>query len=180
MRLQPGQPARHFEVQDIYDKRICLSDYEGRKLMLSFYRYASCPLCNLRVHQLIERYAEFQSNGLELLAFFQSPKASILKYVGRRDAPFPIVADPDRTVYRQYSVESSWVGFLMAGITKLPHLRKAMSKGYLPGKIEGQTALVPADFLIGPDLKIAVAFYGHDIGDHMPTERIDAWLQTEK
>ena len=178
MRLQPGDPARHFEVQDIFDKRIRLSDYEGRKLMLSFYRYASCPLCNLRIHQLIGRYAEFQSRGLDMLAFFQSPRASIQKYVGRRDAPFAIVADPDRTVYRQYGVESSWMGFFMAGITKLPHLLKATAKGFLPGKMEGDTALVPADFLIGPDLHIETAFYGADIGDHLPMEAIDAWLQS--
>ncbi len=178
MRLQPGEPAKPFEVMDIFSHRIRLQDYEGQKVMLSFYRYASCPLCNLRVHQLTQRYHDFKTKGLKLLAFFQSPQASIAKYVGRQDAPFPIVADPERTIYRQYGVESSWAGFFIAGVTKLPHLIKASLKGFLPGKMEGKTALVPADFLIGPDLKIEVAYYGHDIGDHLSMEAIDAWLHT--
>ncbi len=178
MRLRAGESAQPFEVTDIFGGRINLRDFEGQKLMLSFYRYASCPLCNLRVHQLASRFDEFKANNLNLLAFFQSPQASIAKYVGRQDVPFPIVADPEREVYRQYGVESSWAGFFMAGVTKLPHLIKASLKGFLPGKMEGKTALVPADFLIGPDLKIEVVYYGHDIGDHLPMEAIDAWLQT--
>jgi len=178
MRLQTGEPAKPFEVTDIFGSRISLQDFEGQRLMLSFYRYASCPLCNLRVHQLVTRFDEFKSKHLTLLAFFQSPQASIAKYVGRQEVPFPIVADPERMVYRQYGVESSWAGFFIAGVTKLPRLIKASLKGFFPGKMEGQTALVPADFLIGPDLKIEVAYYGNDIGDHLPMEAIEAWLHT--
>jgi peroxiredoxin len=180
MRLQPGEPAKPFEVTDILSNRISLQDYQGQKLMLSFYRYASCPLCNLRVHQLAMRQDEFKAKNLNLIAFFQSPQASIARYVGRQEAPFPIVADPARTIYRQYGVESSWFGFFIAGVTKLPHLIKASLKGFFPGKMEGKTALVPADFLIGPDLKIEVAYYGNDIGDHLPMEELDAWLHTAK
>jgi thioredoxin-dependent peroxiredoxin len=36
--------------------------------------------------------------------------------------------------------------------------------------------MVPADFLIGPDLTVQVAYYGKDIGDHLPVERINGWL----
>jgi peroxiredoxin len=178
MRLTSGQAAKPFEVVDIFGNRIRLRDYAGRKVMLSFYRYASCPLCNLRVHQLSERCADFNSKGLSLLAFFQSPETSIRQYVGRQNSPFPIVADPDRTIYRLYGVESSWIGFFAAGVTKLPHLIQATVKGFRPGKMEGQIALVPADFLIGPDQTIQTAYYGHDIGDHLPIKAIDSWLQT--
>jgi len=178
MRLQAGEPAKPFEVTDIIGNPIRLQDYAGQKLMLSFYRYASCPLCNLRVHQLAMRQDEFKNKEMNLLAFFQSPQASIARYVGRQDVPFPMVADPERKVYGQYGVESSWAGFFIAGVTKLPHLIRASLKGFFPGKMEGQTALVPADFLIGPDLKIEVAYYGNDIGDHLPMKAIDAWLHT--
>lgn len=32
--------------------------------------------------------------------------------------------------------------------------------------------VLPADFLIGPDLVIQTAYYGKDIGDHLPLEEI--------
>jgi len=36
--------------------------------------------------------------------------------------------------------------------------------------------MVPADFLIGPDLTVQIAYYGSDIGDHLPIEKICQWL----
>ncbi|MBU2551422.1 MAG: peroxiredoxin family protein [Proteobacteria bacterium] len=53
MRLDPGRPAVDFEVRDIFGQTRRLEDYRGRKLMLSLYRYASCPLCSFRVRVLI-------------------------------------------------------------------------------------------------------------------------------
>jgi len=50
MKIKPGQPAKNFSSKDIAGNILSLKDYEGKRLMLSFYRYAACPLCNLRVH----------------------------------------------------------------------------------------------------------------------------------
>ena len=175
MRLEPGQPAEDFQVEDIFGRPVRLIDFKGRKLLLSFFRYASCPLCNLRVHNLIQQYEALQAKGLDVVAFFQSPPESIRQYVGRQDAPFPIVADPDRVVYARYGVESSWPKFFI-GSLRLITVIKAALKGFFPGKMEGSIPLVPADFLIGPDLTIAQVYYGRDISDHMPLEDIKAWL----
>jgi hypothetical protein len=40
--------------------------------------------------------------------------------------------------------------------------------------------MVPADFLIGPDLTVQVAYYGNDIGDHLPLEKINEWLDSSQ
>jgi hypothetical protein len=56
---------------------------------------------------LIQRYAAYQAGGLEVLAVFESPRASILEYVGEQDAPFPIIADPEARLYDLYGVETS-------------------------------------------------------------------------
>ena len=94
MRIQSGAQARPFETRDIFDRTISLEDYRGERLMLSFYRYASCPLCNLRVAQLIAQYPSLREQGLHLVAFFQSPRQSILETVAKQDVPFPIVPIP--------------------------------------------------------------------------------------
>ncbi len=54
----------------------------------------------------------------------------------------------------------------------------AARKGFLPGKMEGEKAMIPADFLIGPDLIAEKVYYGNDIGDHMPIRDIEAWLES--
>lgn len=175
MRIRPGEPARLFEVRDVFDQTIALHDFEGRKLLLSFFRYASCPLCNLRLHQLIENHKTFQDKGIKVIAFFQSPKDRVIKCVGKQEAPFQLIPDPDRSVYRLYGVEASWKGLLRGGL-RARDLLKASRKGFLPGQIEGRVAMMPADFLIGPDQIVHRAYYGKDIGDHMPLKEIRAWL----
>jgi peroxiredoxin len=71
MKIQANQLARPFTSSDIFGEPISLADYEDKKLLLSFYRYASCPLCNLRIHDLIERYDDLKARGLHTLAIFQ-------------------------------------------------------------------------------------------------------------
>ena len=179
MRIQPGQPAKNFTIEDILGNSVALTDYKGKRLMLSFYRYAGCPLCNLRIHYLIQQHPLFVKKNLHMVAIFQSPRESILKYAGRQNAPFPVIADPQRILYRLYGIESSWPGFIK-GSLRLSLVLSALMKGFLPGKMEGIKSMVPADFLIGPDLTVQVAYYGKDIGDHLPIERINEWLDNSQ
>jgi peroxiredoxin len=171
MRLKEGQKAVDFEVKDILGNEISLSDYKGKKLLLSFYRYASCPLCNLRVNELIQYEPIFREKGMEMLAVFESPKESINEYVGKQNAPFPIIADPKRKLYKLYGVETSVLGTLRAFL-KPSRFKEAMNKGFKAGKSEGAKTLIPADFIIDANLNISKSYYGKDIGDHMPIEMI--------
>jgi peroxiredoxin len=174
MRLAEGDAARPFAVKDVMGNPISLQDFAGRKLLLSFYRYVACPLCNLRIHELGLRRDYFAERGLDILAFFQSPAERILKKMERRDVPFPIVGDPQRAVYALYGVESSWAGVAVAFVH--PKSVEALVKGFMPGRLEGDKALLPADFLIGPDLKIHTAFYSDNITEHMPMDSIETFL----
>jgi len=179
MVIKPGYPAVDFEVHDIFGERITLRGYRGKRLLLSFYRYAACPLCNHRMESLVLMYPRFKRLGLNILAFFQSPRHSILHYVGKQDAPFPIVGDPERAVYRAYGVEPSLTGALK-GMLRMPTLIRAILRGFKPGRIEGHAAMIPADFLIGPDLIVQEAYYGKDIGDHMSLNTIERWLRENR
>ena len=179
MKIQPGQPAKNFSAEDISGNTVALHDFKGKRLMLSFYRYAACPLCNLRVHHLIQRHASFVERNLHPVAVFQSPKESILKYVGKQSIPFPVIADPERMLYQLYGIESSWSGFIK-GSLRLASVTSALMKGFFPGKMEGIKSMVPADFLIGPDLTVQIAYYGGDIGDHLPIENIYQWLDNSQ
>lgn len=179
MRLQSGQIAPDFDWTDVHGQPISLSSMTqgaGAPVLLSFYRYASCPLCNLRVNALIGRYAELEAQGLKLIAIFQSSADSIRGYVGKQDSPFPILADPDKQLYSRYGVEGSASGLLKAA-GRMGDLLSAAKLGFTPGRIDGELSMVPADFLIGPDQVIAQAYYGRDIGDHMPMSQVDEYAR---
>ena len=180
MRLQAGQAAPDLLWPDIGGKTIRLSDYRGRYLLLSFYRYASCPFCNLRVHELLQRLPEFEMRGLSLVAVFQSAREAIMNHVGKQQPPFPIIPDPGHSIYRRYGVETSLQAFLLGLTLRMGKALKAMGKGFLPGRMDGHVTLVPAAFLIGPDGSILIAYYGRDISDHLPIEIIFQQLDTRR
>jgi len=175
MRLDAGQVAPDFSVTDIYGNPVSLRSYAGKKLMLSFYRYAGCPFCNLRVHKLTTLAPEWEARGLSLLAVFQSPAASILEHAGAEPRPFPIIPDPEQQLYRRYGVERSWLGFAKSGL-RIAELSEALRDGIRPGMPEGGMNRVPADFIIDEAGKIRLAYYGKDIGDHLPVEEIGKYL----
>ena len=179
-RLKQGDIAPQFSGFDHVGKPYKLEDYTGRWLMLSFYRYASCPLCNLRVHTLSKRSSEWQDKGLHMLAVFQSPAEKIQQYVGRQQLPFPLIVDPEQRLYALYKVRHSWAGFLKAAVTRLPEaIRSVLGNKFLPGSVEGGIHRIPADFIIDPQGRIVEVYYGNDIGDHLPLDRIEQRLQTD-
>lgn len=176
MRLKAGDPAGLFKMEDMFGEMIDLEQYRGKKIMISFYRYASCPFCNFRVHDLIQKYPDFQKQGLEMIAFFQSPKKSMINYLQEQEAPFPMIPDPKHTIYKVYGVTGSTCKFLLGGL-KVGRLINAMRKGFMPGKMEGDITMVPGDFLINEDMTIHTAYYGKDISDHLDMNIIEKFLK---
>ena len=178
MRLKKEGDAPEFKLKDMNGNIYALENKREKPILLSFYRYASCPLCNLRIHNLISNYDEY-SKEFDVVAVFQSSQELISKYVGKQSIPFPLLADPEQNIYKKYGVEVSWVGFFKAWILRVPTILNAITKGFLPGSMQGHAHRIPADFLIGTDNKIIYAFYGKDIGDHISIDTIYKELRNE-
>ncbi|GHO89666.1 alkyl hydroperoxide reductase [Dictyobacter formicarum] len=183
MKLQTGMVAPHFEAEDVFGERIDLRAYEGKFVLLSFLRNGGCALCNLRVHQLIKRYPELYAHGLEMLAVFESPVASIKQYVtSRQDVPFPIIVDPGAQLYDLYGVEVSQekaqASVARVGTPEIQQMiQDAAAIGYELTHEDGANFhRMPADFLIGPDQRIQRAFYSDLIGDHLSLAEIEEAL----
>jgi len=125
----------------------------------------------------MKRHDEFQIKGLNIIAFFQSSKKHIFDHVGKQQPPFPIIPDKERKVYKMYGVqEYSTFGFPI-GVMRVNKVLKALSLGYPIKTGEGSKTLIPADFLINKDGKIAKAFYGNDITEHIPIKEIEKFLE---
>ena len=172
--VRPGDPAPDFDVQAVDGTRVRLSDYRGAPVLLSFYRYVTCPVCNLRIQQLAQQHERF-SQRLNVLAVFESPNEFIHEYVARRGLPFPLIGDPDGRLYARYGVKRSWLGMLL-GMLRLPTVLEATrARDYTFQWSGGHMNRVPADFLIGADGTIEVAHYGSELYDHLPFRDIDAF-----
>jgi thioredoxin-dependent peroxiredoxin len=179
MRLEPPALSIDFNAEDIYGRPVTLAEYRGKRVMLSFFRNAGCPFCNLRLYELTHRYRAWQAQGLEVIAVFSSPTDEVLKYVAKHPRPFRMIGDPVFDIYKRYRVERSVSAVLKALLFKLPRVIRGAFLGGVP-LINAHPTLVPADFLVDEYGLIRDIWYGRDASDHIPLKRVDAFLRARR
>lgn len=172
MRRKPGDQARNFRLTALDGSQFELSSLAGRPYLLSFFRFASCPFCNLRMHQLVQRRGELDPR-LAIVAVFDATLDDLREHAERHHSPFPVLADSAGDAYALYGIERSILGVLKGMLLRMPTLLYAMvGKGYIPRKIGGSMTTMPADFLVDATGVIRRAYYGRDEGDHLPFEDV--------
>jgi peroxiredoxin Q/BCP len=169
-RLTAGELAPDFEATTWDGKSISLGGFRGAKLWLAFYRFATCPMCNYRIHELSARFDDFERAGIRLVAVMQSPAERIAQFAEKRKPKFPVIADPGLAIYNKYGVGPSLMAMMSPSVFVTAF--KAMFAGIFPGRIDGPIAMVPADFLIDPEGVIWDAFYARKVSEHVPFGRV--------
>jgi len=176
MRLSEGMPAVDFSVTDIHGNNIKLSNYVGKKVILSFLRHVNCPYCNVRVHKLIGNVVRLQRSGVQMILFFENSNEKLLQSVLHKGvSPFPIIGDPEKKVYNQYGVQSSVIKMLSTFITANNREIVSLAKTLETPKEKDEkitNSLIPADFFIDENLKIVKAHYGKNIDDHVTIDEV--------
>lgn len=179
-RLNDGDKAPSIVTTDVKGNAIHLKKIaKDKKVLLVFLRYAWCPICNLRTHELIQNYDALKEKGYEIIAFYQSPLEKMKEYVEDRQIPFPVVADFEGKFYQLYQLE-----YNMEKVQKSMEMPEFQAR--IPSALsitnmeEDQTkygvekenadALIPGDFVIDKKGKIERAYYGKFFGDHLHLE----------
>ncbi len=179
MTLQVGTSAPHFRAETLDGASLDLHEYTGKTVLLSFFRNAACALCNLRVHHLITRAPAYARQGLSIIAVFESSVDAMRAYVGRQQAPFPLIADPGARLYDLYGVETSEekVATTMGRPETQLVVHEATAYGFpLIPEPGSNVYRMPADFLIGPDGVLLQAHYTTRVTDHLPFAVIEQHL----
>jgi thioredoxin-dependent peroxiredoxin len=182
MRLLFGQKAPQFDVLDVDGRRITLQDYRGVFLLLSFYRFAGCPICNVRMRELAQKASEYRTNGLHLLACIDSRVERVDQELDRDSYPFPLIAGLGGDLYQKYGVEWSVPRAVRGLLTRAGALFQARNRNvssWIPHRnVDGRFGRLPADFLIDPGGRILLAYYGQDLGDFLPAAQVDLFLRS--
>ena len=170
MKITKGQTAPIFKTKDIWGNEFDLTANASQKTLLMFFRYAECPLCNLRLSEIQRSIDLFSKNEIRLVAVFQSPATSLLtQIVSRHTFEFIILGDPERILYDLYDVKPSWTkAFKFFTVNGIQHFLAAWKLNYKPGKVEGKLHQIPADFLIDENNRLQIAHYGSSVVDHLP------------
>ena len=148
-----------------------IENIAGKKALISFYRFAQCPFCNLRIHELTKRYDELE-NKLEIIAIFDSPLDHLIKSTKKHKAPFEILADENFKYFDAYGVEKSLFKFFIGSVVNVHRLIKASLLGFVPLQFKGSMLTVPVDILIDETCNIEQVYYGRNTTDHMSLDEI--------
>lgn len=177
-RRSIGEKIDDILAPSLNGEEFSLNQIAGKRFMLSFFRFAACPFCNLRLHELVEHFAEF-GDGFTIVAIFDASPANLRRHARRHGAPFPILGDAQNIYYRAFGIERSALRTLKGAALRLPVLLRAtVVQGYWPSSFGGNLTTMPADFLIDQHRIIRHVHYGEDEGDHLPLEMIKAFAGT--
>lgn len=173
-KLKIGNKAPDFETTDTNGNIIKLSNYKGQKVLIAFFRYAGCPVCNFRVQELIENYDSISSKGYKIIAIYESNNTTLNEYLSDTPVPFTVIGDPKLKLYKEYSVEKSF--WKMAGSAFKKQPKSAMRKGNKLFKKkyarDGNLTRLPADFVVDENGILKTVHYGTNIGDNIPITEI--------
>jgi peroxiredoxin len=175
MRLTLGSPAPDFSAESIGGRCVSLEQLRGRPVLLKFYRFATCPVCNLHMHRFILEHRMVSDAGLTTVVFYHSP-ADKLAEAQDYATPFDLIPDPEKTIFRAYGVERGLRGLVSPAVMR--DYMKALAAGFSPGLLTSDGGITgnPADFLIDASGQVVYAHYGKHYADSLEAAGvIDAW-----
>jgi peroxiredoxin Q/BCP len=170
-KSEVGKHAPTFRAVTFDGKLIDLAALRGKKVWLTFYRYATCPLCNLHISEISRRYPDLKKAGVEVVSVFDSRVPEFFQPGGIADIRFPMISDSDKKLYHLYGTRSSIWGVLRFSV--LIQFIKALTRGFRQGAILGDSGQLPSSFLIDSNGVICDIRHGKTAVDYMP------WLKVE-
>jgi peroxiredoxin Q/BCP len=87
-----------------------LSEYRGRKVVLAFYPGDDTPGCTRQMCSYRDEFAVFEGVEAVLLGISPQDVDSHEKWAQKRNLQFPLLADTDRAVAKQYGVAAPVIG----------------------------------------------------------------------
>jgi peroxiredoxin Q/BCP len=100
--LEPGFTAPDFDGTDQDGKRIRLSDFAGKPVVLYFYPADMTTGCTMEACAFRDEHDRFQALGAVVLGISTQDEASHREFRAKHRLNFPLIADPQKEICRAY------------------------------------------------------------------------------
>ncbi|HLI54470.1 MAG TPA: thioredoxin-dependent thiol peroxidase [Acidimicrobiales bacterium] len=117
-KLHVGDKAPAFDLADQTGKKVALSSYAGRKVLVYFYPKADTPGCTAQACGLRDVLGDIGDTGV--IGISPDPPARQAKFDQKYGLGFPLLSDEDHSVAEAYGVwtERSMYGRKYMGILR--------------------------------------------------------------
>ncbi|HYR42710.1 MAG TPA: thioredoxin-dependent thiol peroxidase [Terriglobia bacterium] len=118
--LKVGQKAPEFTVVNDEGKKVKLSDFKGKKVVLYFYPKDDTPGCTTEACAFRDGIDEIKERGAVVLGVSADSVESHKKFKDKFELNFPLLADADKTIAQAYGTwkEKSMYGKKYMGIER--------------------------------------------------------------
>ncbi|AMU30407.1 thioredoxin-dependent thiol peroxidase [Mycobacteroides abscessus] len=119
-RLEVGDKAPAFTLLDADGKKVSLSSYKGRKVIIYFYPAAMTPGCTKQACDFRDSLAELNEAGLDVIGISPDKPEKLAKFRERDGVNFPLLSDPDKTTLTAYGAfgEKKLYGKIVEGVIR--------------------------------------------------------------
>ena len=174
-QIVTGATAPQFTLPAIDGSTFNMADMKGKRVILTFFRFSTCPLCNMRIRRIVQRWNEFSKDAV-MVAVFDAKVGDLQKRMKKHDAPFVVVADETYEQFNKNGVKKSFFKFMWGAMRSPLTLLQATLRGYVPLTLSiSKLSTIPVDILIDEDGKVVEAHYCKDTADHLSLDRMIAF-----
>ena len=119
-RLETGQPAPAFTLDDQSGKAVSLSDFLGRNLIIFFYPAAMTPGCTKEACDFRDSLARLQQAGYDVIGISPDKPEKLARFVEKESLTYPLLSDTDRAVLEAYGAygEKTLYGKKVTGVIR--------------------------------------------------------------
>jgi peroxiredoxin Q/BCP len=119
-RLKTNDKAPQFSLQDASGKKVKLSDFKGKKVLLYFYPKADTPGCTTQACSIRDASKQFNRHKLAVLGISPDEPEKLSKFDQKYGLRFPLLSDPGSKVAKAYGAwgEKSMYGKKYEGILR--------------------------------------------------------------
>jgi peroxiredoxin Q/BCP len=96
--------APEFCLPDQNDKKVCLSDFRGKWVVLYFYPKDNSKSCTLEAVSFTDNLKTFEEMGTVVVGVSPDSVKSHQKFAAKHDLTFTLLSDPEHEVLEKYGV----------------------------------------------------------------------------
>ena len=119
-RLEQGDTAPDFTLQDENGSSVPLTSFQGQKVVLYFYPAAMTPGCTTEACDFRDNINSLASAGYQVLGISKDPLPALQKFRDEQNLNFPLLSDEDLSVHNAYGAygEKSMYGKTVTGVLR--------------------------------------------------------------
>jgi thioredoxin-dependent peroxiredoxin len=102
--LQEGDKVPAFSGTDEQGNKISSASLKGKRYILYFYPQDATPTCTVQACNLRDNFAALRKAGWEIIGISPDTAQQHGKFITKHKLPFPLIADTDQKMLKQFGV----------------------------------------------------------------------------